>query len=311
MPSNPFIISPAAASRLTFTTEPPTAIAVHSSFTTTVQVTDKYGNPVPNAGVTLTPSAGTLSGTRKVTADATGAASFSGLSLNKIGVNFLLTASASGAASIKSTRFNVTSVPVATLSFMTVPRSTTAGASLGAVTVQALDANGFPVVSAPITISISSGTLYGTLTGVTNSLGLATFSKLSERLAGNYTLTATSESMTAQSAPFTISAAAAILKFMTQPNSTLAGVPLVEIDVRAADKYGNVVSGATVHLTLSSVLLSGLTTVTTDTTGQASFTMLWVSTPGKFTIKATSHGATSATSRTFVISPLPEYTTWP
>ena len=109
-----------------------------------------------------------------------------------------------------------------------------------------------------------------------------------------------------QSNPFTIvPAAAAKVIFLTQPASTYGfGALLDPIDVEVTDKYGNAVSGATVKLTLSSKRFSGVTTMTTDDTGVADFTTLWVSTAGTFKIKATSAKA-SANSKSFVVKHLP------
>ena len=75
------------------------------------------------------------------------------------------------------------------LALTTQPNSVIVGNTLNAVTVS--DINGStPVAGATVTLGISSGTLTGTTTVVTNSSGLATFSGLSVNTIGTYTLTA-------------------------------------------------------------------------------------------------------------------------
>src|SRR3989454_4494726 len=71
------------------------------------------------------PSTGTLSGTKTVAAVA-GVATFSGLSIDKAGTGYTLTAT--GAGSTTSTAFNITAGTATQLVFNAQPSTTTAGA---------------------------------------------------------------------------------------------------------------------------------------------------------------------------------------
>src|SRR2546428_655008 len=98
-----FTIPPGTATRLVFTVQP-TNTAAGASITPALQVTaeDALGNTDPaftgNVTVALgaNPGSGTLSGTTTVAAVA-GVATFPGLSINKVGTGYTLTASRAGA----------------------------------------------------------------------------------------------------------------------------------------------------------------------------------------------------------------------
>src|SRR5205814_2339659 len=86
------------------------------------------------------PSTGTLSGTKTVAAVA-GVATFSGLSIDKAGTGYTLTAT--GAGSTTSTAFNITAGTATALVFSVEPTNTVAGAAITpAVEVTAQDGNG-------------------------------------------------------------------------------------------------------------------------------------------------------------------------
>ncbi len=88
--SQTFTVSPAAAAKTAFVQEPSntTADAVISP-PVTVQVRDRYDNNVPTAGVTVTMSlssgTGTLTGTVSQTTDASGVATFNNLNISHHG----------------------------------------------------------------------------------------------------------------------------------------------------------------------------------------------------------------------------------
>ena len=58
------------------------------------------------------------------------------------------------------------------------------------------------------------------------------------------------------------------------------------VTVLATDKFGNLVPGATITMTLSVGSLSGATTAVTAATGLTNFTTLSVAIPGTFTLSA-------------------------
>lgn len=131
--SNSFDITPGTGVKLFFSTQPLTA-AAGSPLTImppaiAVLVQDLYGNTVTgsSAEVTLsiTPNTGAngavLSGVTKIKA-VTGAADFEGLSIDKVGTGYTLTATSNGLTSAVSDPFDITPLePTATSSNTTAP----------------------------------------------------------------------------------------------------------------------------------------------------------------------------------------------
>ncbi len=298
--SKPFVIAPAALAALSFVQEPGNVLAGATLNAVAVLATDKFGNAVPGTKITLTPSAGALAGTTSVTTDATGTATFTTLSLAKPGT-YTLTAR-TGTLSALSTSFVVSPGAVAKLSFTTEPVSTTAGSIMKPVVVKASDQFGNAIPGTPITISISSGTLNGLLTATTNAAGLATFSGLSDTVAGTYTLTAATGSITGLSTPFAITAGAVtVLSFVTQPVSTTAGSILSAVVIQASDQFGNVVPSTAIAIGNVAGKLNGTLSALTNAAGQASFKNLSESVVGTYTLIARK-GTISTTSNPFVIT---------
>src|SRR5207253_2481287 len=220
--STVFNVTPGAASRLVFTVQPTTTVA-GATITPAVQVTaqDAHGNTATafsgsvTVAIGMNPGGGALSGTSSVAA-AGGIATFSGLSINKTGTGYTLTAGASGVSGGTSAAFSVTAGAPSVLVFSVQPTSATAGAGIPAavqvpaeggegtagaviapaVQVTAEDAQGnvATAFSGSVTVALGAnpggGTLAGTAT-VTAAGGVATFSGLSVNKAGSgYTLTA-------------------------------------------------------------------------------------------------------------------------
>src|SRR4029079_6355970 len=245
--SSSFNVTPGAANKLAFSVQPSNTTA-GSAITpdVKVEIRDANNNLVNStASVTLAigtnPSSGTLSGTKTVNAVA-GVATFSGLSIDKAGNGYTLSASASGLTGAKSSSFNITAVAANKLAFSVQPSNTTAGAAITpAVKVEVRDANGNVVTSssASATLTIgtnpSSGTLSGTKT-VAAVNGVATFSDLSIDKAGTgYTLGAASPGLTGDtSSSFNITPGTANrVAFSVQPSNTTAGgaiTPAVKVD---------------------------------------------------------------------------------
>src|SRR5205814_138572 len=187
---------------LLFSVQPSTTTA-GAAITPAVQVTAQDGSGKTETGFTgnvtvaigTNPSTGTLSGTKTVAAVA-GVATFSGLSIDKAGTGYTLTAT--GAGSTTSAAFNITAGTATQLVFSVQPSTTTAGAAITpAVQVTAHDAsdNTAPGFTGNVTVAIGtnpgSGTLAGTAT-VAASAGVATFANLSiDKTGTGYTLTAT------------------------------------------------------------------------------------------------------------------------
>jgi len=131
----------------------PGNVAVGATITPAVQVEirDQFGNRVTGASNSVTldignnPGSGTLGGTVTVAA-VSGVATFSSLSIDKVGTGYTLTAAATSLSGATSSAFNVTGVPPsASLSTVAAsPTSITAGGAGATITVTARTAGGRP-----------------------------------------------------------------------------------------------------------------------------------------------------------------------
>ena len=207
------------ATKLVFTAQPTTTPA-GSAMAPAVKVTaeDSLGNTVVgftgNVAVAIydNPGLGILSGTKTQPATA-GVATFSNLSINRVGNGYTLIATASGLVDF-STLFNIIPGAPAQLVF-TVVSNTPAGTVISPpvqVTVEDAQGNTVTGYSGSVTMAIGTNpnpppgkpTLSGT-TAQPVSSGVATFSDLSIDLPGNgYTLQASSGALTSFSALFNI-----------------------------------------------------------------------------------------------------------
>ena len=322
--SAPFNVSSLTPTQLGFVTQPAGALA-GVAFTTqpSVAVQDVLGNTITTASANVTlaiasnpPGNGVLSGTATVTT-VNGVATFGGLSIDKPGTGYILSANTTGGlTSANSTAFTV-SGPATKLAFTTQPSvSNDAGAAFGTqpvVTVQ--DAAGNAVTSsvAPVTIAIGNNPGGGTLSGTAtvNAVdGVATFSGLSINRPGvNYNVVATSGLLSqATSANFTVVVGpASKLAFTTQPSSSSAAGAIFATQpvVVVQDAGGNTVTGSTANVTLaigtnpSGGTLSGTVSMNASS-GVASFSGLIVGQPGAgYTLVANSGSLAQATSAAF------------
>jgi YVTN family beta-propeller protein len=200
--SGTFDITPAAASQLAFTTQPTTAVAgVAIAPAVVVTARDALGNTATgftgNVGLAIgtNPAGGTLSGTDTVAAVA-GVATFSTLSIDRVGTGYTLTAGSGALAGATSGTFDITPGPASQLVFTVQPTDVAAGATIApAVEVEARDAQGnlatafadsvfIAIADNPSSDGILSGTLLVEPVG-----GVATFDDLSIDLPGvGYTL---------------------------------------------------------------------------------------------------------------------------
>src|SRR2546421_596480 len=176
------------------------------------------------------PSSGTLAGTLAHAA-VSGVATFPGLSIDKAGTGYTLTAT--GAGSIGRAACKVSAGTSADVVSLVQPSTTTAGAAITpAVQVTALDANdntatGF---SGDVTVAIGTNAGGGTLSGARTHAavsGVATFSGLSIDKAGTgYTLTATGAgSATSAAVNITAGAAATITLHAGDRQTATVGTP--------------------------------------------------------------------------------------
>jgi hypothetical protein len=263
--SDPFDITPGAATQLVFTQQPSAATAGSTiAPPVTVTVQDANGNTVTTYATVLSlalganPGGGTLTGGAAATPVA-GVATFAALSIDKTGSGYTLAAT-SGTLTQTSAAFDITASTATRLGFVVEPNNTLAGATIAPpVQIAVQDALGNTVTSATDAIAVAigtnpaAGTLSGTLTA--NAVnGVATFSDLSIQAAGvGYTLTGTSGTLTqAVSAVFDIEVGTGNkLAFFVQPSNTVRGsvvTPAIQVEVQ--DAAGNRVATATDEVTL-------------------------------------------------------------
>jgi hypothetical protein len=309
------------STHLAFIQQPASATAgAHLSPNVVVEVLDANNAVVTTDNsdrVTLSlaanPAGGVLEGTITVTVTG-GVATFSNLSMNKAGVGYTLKATSGALTSATSTSFAITPAAVKQVVFVKQPAGAAAGASLGSVTVQLLDAYGnleaadnSDVVSVALGTN-PGGTLAGTATA-TVSGGVATFAGLWVNKTGAYTLQASCGSVSGTSTRFTVTAGApSQLAFSQQPAAAKAGSAMAAVKVQVLDAYGNLVTGDStdvVTLALNSpagATLGGTTTVKV-VGGVATFSTLTVSQGGTSdTLLASSGTLTGATSTSFTVT---------
>ena len=266
--SGNIVFSAGAATQAVFTTQPGggtggTAWATQP----VVTLEDANGNTVTGTAQNVTLAiqnnagpGGALSGTTTVAVNtSTGLAAFSGLSINKTGTGYTLTATGSTVDTtpgvVVSNAFNIAIGAATQLAFSTSPSNGTSGLAFGTQPVATLqDAGGNTVTGTAqnVTLAIQNnagpgGVLSGTKTVAVNTgTGQATFSGLSINIAGTgYTLTATGSTVDTTtgvvvSGAFNITAGAASrLAFSTSAFSGTAGVCSSQITVQTQDSNGN------------------------------------------------------------------------
>src|SRR5438034_985734 len=326
------VTGPDKATRLLFTIQPTSTVA-GLPITPAVQVTaqDARGNPAAgftgNVTVALgtNPAGGTLSGSTTVAAVA-GVATFSTLSIDRVGSGYSFSAAATGLSSTTSATFAVTAGAATQLAFAVQPSTTTAGAGLQPavqVTVQDALGNAVPGFTGQVSVAITAGTgragatLFGTKT-VAPVAGVATFSNLSIDKSGSvktgtgYTLSATAAGLTGvTSEPFDITPGAATqLVFSIQPRAAAAGAHIAPpVEVTALDVSGNLVPTFTGTVTVAigtnpaGGTISGTTTVAAIA-GVATISRLSIDRAGAgYTLSATTPGLSGTPSVTFSIVP--------
>ena len=215
-----FSITSASETTLAFTVQPSSAVA-GAAITPAVQVTarDNFGNPATSFAGNVTialqnnPGGATLSGTKTRPAVA-GVASFTNLTLDKVGSGYTLAASAASLTGATSASFTITSANATRLAFTAQPTSTVVGTAITpAVQVTARDnfgntATGF-TGNVTITLGNNPGgaSLGGTKTRAAVA-GVATFNNLTlSKVGSGYTLRASASGLSgATSSAFNVTA---------------------------------------------------------------------------------------------------------
>ena len=327
-------IGAGAASKLAFTTEPPSSETAGTGFPVTVEVQDANGNLVTTAGGTITIASTPEGVGGALTVPVSGGiATFGGLTLNKTGSYSLTASSSSGLPTIISSNIVVSPGAASQLAFTSEPPSTgTDGVAFGA-TVQVQDAYGNLVTASNASVAITTSGVTGTTT-VTASGGIASFTNLIVNTPGAYTLTAASSGLTgATSTGITIGLGpASKLVFTTEPPSSGTAGTAFSATVQIQDAGGNLITTSNASVTITSsasgttgtsilpatVTGSGMTGMTilpatavgpgvsgtptvTASGGIATFTNLILNKTGTYTLTAASSTLTSATSTSITI----------
>lgn len=196
------------ATRLGITTQPPGTAASGSTLAPApvAQLQNAAGGAVAQAGVTITVAlasgSGTLGGSLSANTDATGIATFTGLSIAGLIGNYTLGFASAGITGALSNTIALTAGPATGLTIAIQP---SASAEDGKKfnrqpIIQIRDAAGNPVAvgGAFVTATINSGpgTIRGTTTILTNSAGTASYSDLKINGEGTFTLRFTSPGLT-------------------------------------------------------------------------------------------------------------------
>ncbi len=269
--SSTFDITPGPAAQLSINTQPGPAVAgANITPALRVQIEDALGNVVTTftGDVSVAISAGSgasgaaLSGTTTVAAVA-GIATFSDLSIDKVGASYTFSISASGLLDATSAAFDVIAGPANDLIITVQPNGATAGVDITpAVVVTARDglgnvATGFTDFVS-LAITTGTGTPGATLSGIASVravAGVATFTVLNiDRAGTGYTLSASAPGVTgAVTAPFDIAVGPpSVLVFTVQPSSSIAGASIAPaVQVSVEDGSGNLVSGYSGTITIA------------------------------------------------------------
>ena len=334
--SNTITVNPGTPTQVGFATQPARGIpGTALASQPVVAIQDAFGNTVPTApattvtlSLTTNPTGATLSCTSGLTrGTVNGLATFSGCSLNKVGVGFKITAAAVGYPSAVSSAFDVSD----RLAFTVQPSGAVGGVAFtvqpqvtvqaGASTTAAND-NGTLVTLAIKAGTGASGAVLSCTGGLTKTAvaGVAAFTGCSidkSSPTGNpYVLVATAPGLaSAQSANLAVVAGpASKVLFTTQPANTNVNVAFTAAPVVAiTDAGGNVVTtGAdsvrTVTLAIGTNPGGGTLTCTGGLSkaaiaGVATFAGCSIDRAGVgYTLTATSTGLTSATSNAFNVT---------
>ena len=306
------------ATQLVVTTEPPSSVDVGTDFSITVSAEDGLGNvdTTYNQAITLTlgnANGATLNGVLVLGAN-DGVATFTGLSVNQPGSDYVILESASMLTSGTSNGFDVTSGPPYQLVVETggaPPSSLVAGQTFG-LTIEAEDQYGYEATSfnGSVTLAINNNSnvnLQGDLT-LNASSGLATFSGLSIDTNGSFTIGATSGGLVpVTTGVINVSAGPAVKLVVTptnEPPSTIVAGGTFGFIVDAVDNFGNIdpTYNKTVTLTPSpAVTLHGSPTATAQS-GVATFSGLSIDTAGTYTIQASSFSLTAGSTSSITVT---------
>jgi len=316
--SNSFVLMTVPATQLAVTTQPDGA-ANGAAFTTqpVITIEDVGGNTVTDssASVTLASSAGSLACTDNPVIASNGIASFDGCSLTGIIGEYTLTASATDLTSATTDSFVLAHGAAAKLAVSVQPNGAANAAAFTTqpvVTVQDVSGNTITDSSASVSLAVDSGsgTMACTDISVTATNGIASFDGCAiTGTIGNYTLTATSGSLTsATTDSFTLGfGAASHLAVTTQPGGAAnAAAFTTQPAITVLDSASNTVTDSSDSVTLALATGSGTLACTNTsvnaTNGVATFAGCKITgTIGDYTLTASAFDLTSATTDSFTL----------
>ena len=312
---------PAAA--LATATQPASSASSGAAFARqpAIQLRDISNNAVSQAGIVITASiatgSGTLGGTATATTSASGLATFTNLSITGTG-SFTLRFAATGLTAATSNTIGVGAAAASKLSITAQPSSSAASGVVLAQqpVIQLRDASNNAVNQAGVivtaTIASGGGTLAGIATATTDATGAAMFTNLVISGApGTRTLSFSAAGLTsATSSSIAVAAGpASQLSLTTQPSSPAqSGVAFAQQPiVQLLDAANNVVAKSGVVITAAIAsgtggTLGGTTTATTAANGAATFAGLKITGSGAYTLRFTATGLTAVTSTTVTMT---------
>ncbi|HUY31916.1 MAG TPA: hypothetical protein VMV69_03985 [Pirellulales bacterium] len=312
--STTFVISPAAASQLVFTSQPANTTAsqaIDAPSGVQVSIEDSFGNVETGdkSNVTIgiaSPSGATFAGGTLTEPAVAGVATFKDLVIDTAGTFTLSAADATDSLSgFNSNSFNVSAATATSkLVFTSQPANTTAGQAIDAPSgVQVSIEDSFGNVetgdTSNVTMAIASPSGSTFASGSLSEpavAGVATFKDLVIDTAGAYTLStgdATDSLSGFKSNSFNVTAAAASqLVFTAQPTNTTAGQTIngtSGVVVSIEDQFGNVEMGDTSNVTIaiaspSGATFAGGTLSEPAVAGVATFKDLVIDTAGAYTL---------------------------
>ena len=264
--SAPFDITPAAAAKLAFSTQP---VGGALGADLAVQPVGHRAGPVRQHGHRqrgtdhaddhrlrpALPARRCTCTTNPVTATL-GVATFAGCRIDKLASGYTLTASSGALTATVSAPVSIAGGGATAIAFSTSPGNASAGAPFAVQPIVRLADAGANIVPGTTTLSIKAGTgASGAVLSCTANPGVSTsgaiaFAGCSINLAnpsGNpYKLVATTGTLTAESAAFEIAAgSAASARFLASPTAAVGGeVFAIAPKVEVRDEGGNLVAGS-------------------------------------------------------------------
>ncbi len=309
---------PGSANKLAFVQQPVDTVAGATiTPAVTVQIQDSLGNAVHTAGIMVTLQANAvvrrlkeLSGSATQSTDSNGLATFATLSISQTG-NYTLQANSTGLDSATSNSFNITAGPAAKIQ---VTGGTPQSAAVLTPFAQQLqvtvfDSSNNPVSGATVTFAAPGSGAFATLSALsvsTDANGIAAVTATANGVPGSYSVVAVTTRLIAgvRFALTNVTGPPGQISFLQQPSNTAAGAVISPpVIVRVVDSGGNPVSGTPVTISVqeATATLGGTLTGTTDSSGEAAFADLSITTAGTYHL-AVASGSISAPSNPFQIS---------